>query len=365
MKIPPLDLQAQYEALEEEIDAALKKTCRNSWFRLGPEVEEFEQSWAEYCEAGHCVGVNSGTSALHLALVALGVGAGDEVITTPLSFFATAEAILYTGARPVFVDIDPKTFCLDPARVRDAVTARTKAIMPVHLFGHPADMDPLLEIAREHDLAVIEDAAQAHGALYKGRKVGAIGWGGCFSFYPTKNLGAYGEGGAVVTNDAELDEELRLLRNHGQAGGYFHSRLGYNYRLAGFQGAVLNVKLPHLDRWNRRRREIAERYTEALADTPLTVPREADYARSSWHLYVVRCPDRDGLKQHLGEAGVWAGIHYPTLLPHLDALRDLGPWEYPVPRAERAAAEVLSLPIHPDLSDEQIEEVIRVTREFF
>ncbi len=365
LKVPLLDLKAQYEALQEEIDAALKRTCRHSWFRLGPEVEQFERRWADYCDAEHCVGLNSGTSALHLALVALGVGEGDEVITSPMSFFATAEAILYTGARPVFVDIDPGTFCLDPIRAREAVTARTRAIMPVHLFGHPADLDPLLEVAEERNLAVIEDAAQAHGALYKGRKVGAIGWAGCFSFYPTKNLGAYGEAGAIATNDPELDEQLRLLRNHGQAGGYHHSQVGYNYRMPGFQGAVLNVKLPHLDRWNRRQRQIAETYTEGLADTPLRLPREADYARSAWHLYVVRCPDRDGLKEHLQKTGVWAGIHYPTPLPRLEALRGLGPWEYPLPRADQAAREVLSLPVHPDLSDEQVDYVIRTIREFF
>ncbi|MFO8008299.1 MAG: DegT/DnrJ/EryC1/StrS family aminotransferase [Candidatus Brocadiia bacterium] len=365
MRVPPLDLPAQYAGLKEEIDRAIERACENAWFKLGPEVERFERDWAERCGAEHCVAVNSGTSALHLALEAVGVGEGDEVITSPLSFFATAEAILYTGARPVFADIEPETFNLDPDALEPLVTDATRAVMPVHLFGHPADMDPILRIAEEHGLAVVEDAAQAHGALYRGRPVGAIGHAGAFSFYVTKNLGAFGEGGAVVTDDADLAETMRLLRNHGQSGGYFHSMVGYNYRMAGLQGAVLNVKLPHLEEWNARRREIAERYSDALADTPLTLPTEADYARSSWHLYVVRCPDRDALKEHLQEAGISAGIHYPVPLPDLAALSGRELRETPIPQTRRACAEVLTLPLFPEMTDAQQDYVLEKVTDFF
>jgi dTDP-4-amino-4,6-dideoxygalactose transaminase len=365
MKVPVLDLQAQYRALEGEIDAALKRVCENSWFKLGPEVEKFERDWAAYCGAARCVAVNSGTSALHLALLACGVGPGDEVVTRPMSFFATAETILYCGARPVFADTDPLTYNIDPARIGPLVTDRTRAVMPVHLFGHPADMDPILELAGERGLAVIEDAAQAHGALYKGRKVGAIGDAGCFSFYVTKNLGAYGEGGAVVTRSGELAEKVAVLRNHGQTGAYAHSEVGYNYRMTGFQGAVLNVKLPHLDAWNERRRRIASAYTDGLLETPLALPREADYATSAWHLYVVRCAERDALLKHLEAAGVSAGVHYPVPIPRLEAMQDLGLPETPIPEAEAMAREALTLPIYPELADEQVEYVIETVRGFY
>lgn len=365
MKVPVLDLLAQYAELEGEIDAALKRICRNAWFKLGPEVERFERDWAAYCGAKHCVAMNSGTSALHAALLALEIGEGDEVITTPMSFFATAEAIVYTGARPVFADVDPGTFNISPQAVQDLVGERTRAIMPVHLFGHPADMDPILAIAREHDLAVIEDAAQAHGALYKGRKVGALGDAGAFSFYVTKNLGAYGEGGGLVTDDPRVYERLLLLRNHGQSGGYTHSMVGYNYRMEGFQGAVLNVKLKHLDRWNARRREIARLYGEGLRATPLVLPQEAGYARSVWHLYVVRCTERDALQEHLQAAGVAAVVYYPTPIPRLEAMKEIGLGEASIPESDRMAREVLGLPIYPEMSDEQVEFVIRSVRQFF
>ncbi len=365
MKVPVLDLQSQYRALEGEVDAALKRVCENSWFKLGPEVEKFERDWAEYCEAGRCLAVNSGTSALHLALLACGVGPGDEVITSPMSFFATAEVILYCGARPVFADVDPLTYNIDPAAVDPLVTERTRAIMPVHLFGHPADMDPIMELARERGLAVVEDAAQAHGALYKGRKVGAIGDAGCFSFYVTKNLGAFGEGGAVVTNDEEVAESVSVLRNHGQTGGYVHSTVGYNYRMTGFQGAVLNVKLPHLDAWNERRRRIAAAYTDGLLDLPLALPREADYATSAWHLYVLRSKQRDALMEHLSAAGISVGIHYPVPIPHLEAMQKLGLPETPIPEAEAMAAEALTLPIFPEMTDEQVGYVVDTVKEFF
>ena len=365
MKVPVLDLQKQYGALEGEIDAALKRVCENAWFKLGPEVERFERDWAAYCQARRCVGVNSGTSALHLALLACGVGPGDEVVTSPMSFFATAEAILYCGARPVFADIDPLTYNMDPACIEPLLTERTRAIMPVHLFGHPADMDPILALAREHGLAVIEDAAQAHGALYKGRKVGALADVGCFSFYVTKNLGAYGEAGAVVTNSPELADRTAMLRNHGQTGAYVHSAVGYNYRMTGFEGAVLNVKLPHLEAWNERRRRIARTYTDGLLDTPLALPREAEYATSAWHLYVVRCDRRDALQKHLEAAGVSVGVHYPVPIPKLDAMRGLGLSPAPIPQAERMAKEALTLPIYPEMTDEQVGFVIESVKAFF
>ncbi|MFW6189016.1 MAG: DegT/DnrJ/EryC1/StrS family aminotransferase [Planctomycetota bacterium] len=363
--MPVLDLKKQYHALEDRIDAALKRVCENSWFKLGPEVERFEGDWAEYCEAKRCVAVHSGTSALHLALLALGVGEGDEVITTPMSFFATAEAILYTGARPVFADIDPQTFNIDPERIQPLITQYTAAVMPVHLFGHPAEMDPIRKIAEEHGLVVVEDAAQAHGALYKGRKVGAVGDAGAFSFYVTKNLGTYGEGGAVVTDDEQVADRVAMLRNHGQSGGYVHETVGYNYRMEGLQGAVLNVKLPHLDEWNARRRRIAERYADGLEDTPLTLPREADHARSAWHLYVVRCERRDALKEHLEANDVSAVIHYPVPMCDLEALREYDLRETPIPEARRMAEEVLSLPVFPEMTDEQVDYVVRTVRQFF
>jgi dTDP-4-amino-4,6-dideoxygalactose transaminase len=282
-----------------------------------------------------------------------------------MSFFATAETILYCGARPVFADIDPLTYNIDPARIEPLISERTRAIMPVHLFGHPADMDPILKLARGRGLAVIEDAAQAHGALYKGRKVGALGDAGCFSFYVTKNLGAYGEGGAVVTNSDELAESVSVLRNHGQTGGYVHSEVGYNYRMTGFQGAVLNVKLPHLEAWNERRRRIAAAYTDGLLETPLALPREADYATSAWHLYVLRSKQRDALQQHLTEAGVAVGVHYPVPIPRLEAMEKLGLPETPIPEAEAMAREALTLPIYPEMSDEQVRYVIESVKGFF
>jgi len=365
MRVPAVDLKGQFARLEDEIGGALKRTCLSGRFALGPEVERFEQEWAAYCEAAHCVALSNGTDALHLALLALGVGTGDEVITTPLSFFATAEAILYTGARPVFADVDPRTACLDPGCVEALITGRTRAIMPVHLYGHPADMTGLLGVARAHGLAVIEDACQAHGALHEGRKVGALGTGGAFSFYPTKNLGAYGDAGAFVTSDAQIAERVRLLRNHGQNGPYRHAMVGRNCRMDGFQGAVLNVKLKHLDRWNARRREIAECYARGLSSTPLELPKEAPYARSAWHLYVVRCSERDALQQHLTKAGVATAVHYPVPVPRLEALQSYGLASTPVPEAECWAQRALSLPIYAEMTDEQVDYVIDTVMGFF
>jgi len=364
MKVPALDLKVQYAALADEIGAALRATCQSAAFALGPEVARFEEDWAAYCEAEHCVAVNSGTDALHLALRAVGVGPGDEVITTTMTFIATCEAIAYIGAVPVLVDIDPATACIRADAVERAVTERTRAIVPVHLFGHPANMDPLLEVARRHGLAVVADACQAHGALYKGRKVGALADAGCFSYYPTKNLGAYGEGGSVVTQDAGTAEKVRILRAHGQGERYRHGVIGYNSRMHGFQGAVLNVKLKYLDEWNERRRAVADRYNAGLADTPLVLPAEADYARAVYHVYAVRCTRRDELREHLERAGVATVIHYPIPMHRQEALRDIAR-HGPLPEAERMAAEALSLPVFPEMTADQVDYVIETVRAFF
>jgi dTDP-4-amino-4,6-dideoxygalactose transaminase len=364
MRVPPLDLKAQYAALETEITEALIEACRKSAFALGPAVEQFERDWATYCEAQRCVAVNSGTDALHLALLAVGVGPGDEVITTPMTFFATCEAIIYCGATPVFVDIDPETYCLRPDLVEAAVTQKTRAILPVHIFGQSADMDPLLATAKQHGLAVVEDAAQAHGAVYKGRKVGAIGDVGCFSFYVTKNMGAFGEGGAVTCNSDEYADKAKLLRVHGQSGPYLHTEIGYNYRMHGFQGAILNVKLKYLDGWNVRRRDIAERYWEGLGDSPLRLPVDADYGQHAYHVYVTRCDRRDALMEHLRAADIVPLTHYPIPMhkqPALEGRTVHGA----LPEAEQHAAEAVSLPLFPEMSDAQIDYVIETALAFF
>ena len=360
MNVPLLDLKAQHAELAGEIGAALRRVCESARFALGPEVEEFERQWADYCEAEHCVAVSSGTAALHVALRALGVGEGDEVITTPMSFFATTEAVLYVGARPVFADVDPRTGCLAPEGLEELIGERTRAVLPVHLAGHPADMEPILSVARAHGLAVIEDACQAHGALYRGRKVGALGAAGAFSFYPTKNLGACGDAGALVTNDAEVAATARMLRHHGQNGPYMHALVGHNYRMDGFQGAVLQVKLRRLDEWNERRRRMAARYGQALAGSCVEPAFEADWARCVWHLYVAQCERRDDLEAHLQQSGIATGVHYPTPIPRLEAMRgcDVGLPQGGLPAAERWARRALSLPLFPEMTDEQVEYVV-------
>jgi dTDP-4-amino-4,6-dideoxygalactose transaminase len=365
MKVPVLDLKAQYDALQAGIDSALQDVLDNTAFALGPAVARFEEHWAEYCGTERCVAVNSGTDALHLALLAAGVQPGDEVITSPITFIATCEAICYCGATPVLVDIDPDTFCLRPDLVEEAVSDKTSAILPVHIFGQPADMDPIMETARSHGLKVIEDAAQAHGAEYRGRPVGSIGDFGCFSFYPTKNLGAFGEGGAVVTDDGGGADQLAHLRAHGQTGPYYHAYIGYNSRMQGFQGAVLDVKLPHLDEWNDRRREIAARYGEGLADTPLKLPSEADYARHVFHVYVTRCNRRNELRDYLTRAEISTVIHYPIPMHHQQALQDRVVLGSSLGEAEAHADEALSLPLFPEMSDEQVDYVIETVRAFF
>jgi len=344
--------------------AAIGRVVERADFILGEEVRQFEEEFARYCGVRYAVGTDSGVSALELTLRGYGVGPGDEVIVPAHTFIATASAVSFTGARPVLVDIDPWTFGLDPKRVEAALTSRTRVILPVHLYGHPVDLDPLLEIAQRHDLLVVEDACQAHGARYKGRRVGAWGVAGCFSFYPAKNLGAYGDGGVVVTDDAELAERLRMLRNYGQQEKYRHIFLGYNRRLDTLHAAILRVKLRHLDQWNEARRRIAVIYDEGLRGTVVRSPKVASNVEHVYHLYVVRTPARDALREHLAARGVATGLHYPIPIHLQEAYRDLGHRLGNFPEAERAAAEGLSLPIYPEMTRAQAEYAIEAIRVF-
>jgi dTDP-4-amino-4,6-dideoxygalactose transaminase len=356
MSVPFLDLQAQYAALRGEVLAAIDAVCSSSRFVLGPAAEDFERKFASYCQAQHCIGLNSGTSALHLALRLLGVGPGDEVITVPMTFVATAWAVSYVGATPVFVDIEPTTKTLNAELLSAAITPRTRAIVPVHLYGQPASMGPILSIAAEHGIPVVEDAAQAHGARYEGGRVGALGRVGCFSFYPGKNLGAYGEAGALVTNDPSLADQARMLRDHAQRERYRHETIGYNYRMDGVQGAVLSVKLPHLDAWNARRQKHALRYYELLLDVPaIGLPVIGPDRESVYHLFVIELDDRDRVAASLRERGIQTGLHYPIPVHLQPAYRKLGLKKGSFPVAELLAERCLSLPMFPELSDEQIE----------
>lgn len=360
--IPFLDLKAQYTQIKPEIDAAVARVIGNANFVLGPEVTAFEERFAGYCRTAHCRAVNTGTSALHLALLAAGVGPGDEVVTVSMTFVATAAAILYSGAKPVFVDVDPATWTMNPALIEAAITPRTKAIMPVHLHGLMADMDPIMSIARRHGLVVIEDAAQAHGAEYKGRRAGSIGDLGCFSFYPGKNLGAFGEGGAVVTDQPDLARRVSLLRDWGQEAKYKHVVAGYNYRMDGIQGAVLNVKMNHIESWTDARRSLAERYDRLLSDLQLEGSQPPWYSRHVYHVYAVRLSRRDDAIRSLREAGIDVGIHYPIPVHLQKAYAELGyqPGDFPV--TEMLANEFLSLPIYPELCPEQVAEVVSTLR---
>ena len=356
--IPFLDLKAQYRSIEEEADAAVSNVLESCQFALGKEVAAFEEEFAACCGAQYGIGVNSGTSALHLALLAAGVGPGDEVVTVPFAFVATVAAILYPGARPVFVDIDPQSFTMDINQIEAAITERTKAIMPVHLYGQPADMDPILEIAKRHNLLVIEDAAQAHGAEYKGRRAGGIGDLGCFSFYPGKNLGAYGDGGMVVTNNPDYARTIRMLRDWGQQKKYEHVLKGYNYRMEGIQGAVLRVKLRHLEDWTEARRSHAARYDELLAGSGVQTPVEMPYSRHVYHVYAIRTSDREALQKALQAREIHIGIHYPFPVHLLEAYADRGYEAGAFPHSEQAAQEVLSLPMYAELSDDAIDTVV-------
>jgi dTDP-4-amino-4,6-dideoxygalactose transaminase len=360
--IPFVDLKAQYRSIKTEVTAAIAGVLESCEFTLGSEVAAFEKEFAAYCRAEHGVGVNSGTSALHLALLAAGVGRGDEVITVPFTFLATVSAIDYTGARPVFVDVDPRTLTMDPSALEAAITPRTRAVIPVHLYGRPADMDPIVAIARRHGLVVIEDAAQAHGADYKGRRVGTLGDMACFSFYPGKNLGAYGEGGLVVTDNPEYTRTLRMLRDWGAEKKYEHVLKGYNYRMEGIQGAVLRVKLRHLDAWTEARRAAAARYDELLVDSGVETPPPASDARHVYHIYAVRTASRQAWQDTLQQQGIHTGVHYPVPVHLQPAFADLGYRAGQFPASERAAKEVLSLPMFPELSAEQCETVCGAVR---
>lgn len=349
--------------MREEIQAAIQQVIDSSAFAGGPFVAKFEADFAEFCGCAHAIGVGNGTDALWLALVGLGVGAGDEVITSPGTFIATAEAISLCGATPVFVDIDEQTYTMDPALVEKAITPRTKAIIPVHLFGQMADMDPIMEIARRHGLFVVEDACQAHGATYKGKKAGTIGDAGCFSFYPGKNLGAFGEAGAVITNNTELQKKIQVFRDHGQAKKYYHSVVGWNARMDGIQGAVLGIKLKSLKRSNEARRDHGRLYSELLGGVEEVItPQEAGYGAHVYHIYAVRVKDRDAVLQRMGEHGIGCAIHYPIPLHLQDAYRFLGYQKGAFPVAERCAGEFLSLPMYPELSREQIEMTVEALK---
>lgn len=358
MNVPFLDLKAGYTELQPEIDAAIKRVLESGWYILGEEVDAFEREYASYCEAKHCVGVANGLDALHLGLLALGVSVGDEVIVPSNTYIATWLAVSQCGATPVPVEPDAATYNIDPARIEAAITSRTKVILPVHLYGQPADMNPILAIARKHGLKVLEDGAQAHGARYKGKRLGAHGDVVAWSFYPGKNLGSYGDGGAVTTDDPEIAERIRVLRNYGSRVKYVNEVRGFNSRLDPIQAAALRVKLKMLDVWNTRRAAIAGRYQSDLKNTGLTLPFVPDWAEPAWHLYVVQHPQRDALQKKLGEAGIGTLIHYP-IPPHLQqAYVEMGFSNGDFPISERIHGHVLSLPMGPHLEEQQVEHVV-------
>ena len=360
--IPYLDLKAQYAGIRDEINAAVQRVLDSAQFVLGDEVVAFERTFARYCGATDALGVNSGTSALHLALLATGVGAGDEVITVPFTFVATVSAICYTNARPVFVDVDPEYYTMDPSRLEAAITPRTKAIVPVHLYGQPADMDPILEIGARRGIPVIEDAAQAHGAEYHGRRCGSMGAVSAFSFYPGKNLGAYGEAGAVVSSTPEIVRTVRMLRDWGAARKYEHTLKGFNYRMDGIQGAVLGVKMKYIEAWTDARRSRAALYARHLHGLPMQLPTERPGCRHVYHVYTVRTRDRQRLQAALLERGIQTSVHYPIPVHLQPAHADLGYSRGDFPVSEQLADEVLSLPIYPELQDAQVAEVAAALR---
>ena len=360
IKVPFLDLKSHHLPLLDEINLAIQEVIESSAFAGGPFVAAFEQDFAAYCDVPYALGVGSGTEALWLSLLACGVGPGDEVITVPNTFMATAEAITYCGARPVFVDVDERTYTMNPAALQSAMSTRTRAIIPVHLFGQPADMDPIVEFAREQGLYVIEDACQAHGAEYKGRRVGTLGDTACFSFYPGKNLGAFGEAGAIVTGSAELHEKISILRDHGQVRKYFHSVVGWNCRMDGIQGAVLRIKLRYLEAGNQRRRAHAAYYDAALSEVEgIVTPAQTSRVRHVYHVYAIRVSDREEVMKRLADQGIATGIHYPVPVHLQEAYRSLGHERGAFPIAERCAAEFVSLPMFPELTAAQLEIVIR------
>lgn len=363
MNVPFVDLKAQYGPIASDVDAAMRRVIANADFILGDELRAFERDFAQYCEADFAVGVDSGISALELALRAYDISPGDEVITTTHTFIATVSAVSFTGAQPVLVDIDPQTYTIDPAAAEAAITSRTKAILPVHLYGQAADMDAILDIAKKHNLVVIEDACQAHGGRYKGKRLGSLGDAGCFSFYPAKNLGCYGDGGALVTNKPDIAEKVRMLRNYGQREKYRHEYMAYNRRLDTLQAAILRVKLAHLDDWNAARRKAASLYDELLGDVEgVTTPCACEDRFHVYHLYVIEHDRRDALMAHLRGSGVSAGLHYPTPVHLQPCYAELGVSEGSLPASERAATRVLSLPMYPEITEEMVRYVCDVVR---
>ena len=349
-----LDLEPQYEHVRAEVSAALREICESGKFAQGPATADFEAKFAAFCEVDHCVSLNSGTSALHLALRCLDVGPGDEVVTVSMTFIGTAWAISYVGATPVFVDIDPLRRTTSPSQLEAAITPRTKAIIPVHLYGMPAEMDRIQEIANRHGLPIIEDAAQAHGARYRGKRVGQFGQIACFSFYPSKNLGAYGEGGALITNDASIAQRARSLRDHAQSQRYLHDEIGYNYRMDSFQAAVLAIKLKYLDTWNTARADRATYYTELLKDSSYKLPTHFSDSECVWHCYVIETPERDQVRSVLSAAGIETGVHYPVPVHLQKAYTHLGYKPGDLPVTEELCQHCLSVPIYPELSEEKI-----------
>lgn len=362
--IPLVDLNAQHDKIRKELDAAIAQIIDSSSFIMGPAVKELEAGFAAFCGSKFSVGCSSGTSALQLALEALGVGPGDEVITIPHTFIATIEAVSQCGAKPVFVDIDPATYTMNVDLLEKAITPRTKVVIPVHLYGHITDMDPLMEIANRRGLKVVEDCAQAHGAEYKGKKAGTFGDAGCFSFFPAKNLGAFGDAGAITTNDEALAKKMSLLRNHGRQAKYEHDMIGYNDRIDTLHAAILNVKLKYLAGWNDARRANAQRYNEALKGSSVETPIEKDWAKHVYHLYVIQHSNRDALQEHLKEAGIATGVHYPIPLHLQPAYKFLGHKKGEFPVTEAAAERILSLPMYPELSADQIAEIAAAIKSF-
>lgn len=368
IQIPMLDLSEQYQTLKSEIGQALEEVMSTSQFILGKNVRKLEEDIAKYSNVKYGIGVASGSDALHLSLLACGIKAGDEVITPAFTFFATAGAVARIGAKPVFVDIDPKTYNIDPAKIETAITNKTKAIIPVHLYGQTADMEPIIQLAEQYNLHIIEDAAQAIGAKYKGRRVGEFGTTACYSFFPTKNLGAYGDAGMVVTNDEEIAEKIRVLRVHGSKPKYYHHVLGYNSRLDELQAAILNVKLPHLDTWSKLRQERAAKYTELIKSTVgdiVITPYIAEDNEHIFHQYTIRVPKRDELQAYLKEQGIATMVYYPKPLHLQPVFSELGYQEGDLPETEKACREVLSLPMFPELKEEQQEYVVQKIAQFY
>jgi dTDP-4-amino-4,6-dideoxygalactose transaminase len=359
--IPFIDLKKEYAEISEEVTLAMQRVVQSGWFILGEEFEGFEKEFSQYIGVKYGVGVNSGSDALFLVVKALGIGEGDEVVTVSHTFISTVDAVVRNGAKPVFVDVDPDTYCIDAAKIEHAITGKTRAILPVHLYGHPADMGPIMEIAQKHKLCVIEDACQAHGAEYKGNKAGSIGTVGCFSFYPAKNLGAYGDGGIIVTNDEKLAEKLRMMRNYGQPKKYYHDFVGVNSRLDEIQAAILRVKLKHLDEWNERRVKIAKLYNKLFEDSDVVTAAEKEYAHHAYHLFVIRHKVRDKLQQYLLRNGIQAQVHYPIPVHKQKAYSDsVGDAQLPV--TEKICSEILSLPIYPSLKNKELEYIVNTVK---